>query len=51
MTVSVKVAPTFDFIQEILSHREQLEVLKPESLRNKIYSIISKMSDLYRGVK
>lgn len=51
MTVSVKVASTFDFIQEILSHREQLEVLKPESLRNKIYSIISKMSDLYRGVE
>lgn len=51
MTVSVKVAPTFDFIQEILSHCEQLEVLMPKSLRNKIYSIISKMSDLYRGVK
>lgn len=51
MTVSVKVASTFDFIQEILSHREQLEVLKPESLRNKIYSIISKMSDLYRVVE
>lgn len=48
MDITVKVAPTFDFVQELLLHREQLEVMTPESLRKEIYSVISKMSDLYR---
>lgn len=41
------VAPTFDFIQEILLHREQLEVLEPVSLREQIKSIINKMHNFY----
>lgn len=41
MDITVKVAPTFDFVQELLLHREQLEVMTPESLRKEIYSVIS----------
>lgn len=47
MDVTVKVAPTFDFIQEILSHREQIEVVAPESLRKEIYDLITKMKNRY----
>lgn len=43
----LRLVPTFDFIQEILLHRDQLEVIAPQSLRNEIASIISKMSDHY----
>lgn len=43
---SLRLVTTFDFIQELLLHRDQLEVIEPESLRNEISSIISKMSGL-----
>ncbi len=39
--------PTYDFEQEVLSHREDLEVLKPISFRNKMASIIKNMYELY----
>lgn len=48
---SLRLVPTFDFIQELLLHRNQLEVIEPESLRNEISSIISKKSDLYNNAK
>lgn len=48
---SLRLVPTFDFIQELLLHRDQLEVLEPESLRKEISSIISKMSDIYNDAK
>lgn len=48
---SLRLIPTFDFMQELLLHRDQLEVIEPESLRKEISSIISKMSDLYNDAK
>ncbi len=44
---SLQLIPTFDFIQELLLHRDQLEVLSPESLRKELFTIISKMKNLY----
>ena len=38
---------TYDFEQEILSHREDVEVLEPMSLRKKIKESILKMAILY----
>ena len=44
---SIRVKPTFDFIQELLSHREQLEVISPLNFRNQISEIIKSMNSLY----
>ena len=44
---SLRLVPTFDFIQELLLHRDQLEVISPESLRKDIKEIITKMKNLY----
>ena len=44
---SMRLIPTFDFIQELLLHRDQLEVLLPQSLRDEIATLISKMSKKY----
>lgn len=44
---SLRLRPTFDFIQELLLHRDQLEVLAPETLRNEVSVIISKMKNHY----
>ena len=44
---SLHIIPTFDFIQELLLHRDQLEVLQPQSLRNEISELISKMKSNY----
>lgn len=46
---SLRLVPTFDFIQELLLHRDQLEVIEPESLRNEVSSIIYRMSGLYNN--
>jgi predicted DNA-binding transcriptional regulator YafY len=42
-----KIAPTYDFIQEILSHGNQLEVLSPDTFRQQIKAIIQEMNDFY----
>ena len=42
-----KIAPTYDFIQEILSHGNQLEVISPDALRQQIKAIIQEMLDFY----
>ena len=42
-----KIVPTDDFIQEILSHGRQLEVLSPEPFRRKIIDTIHKMLNFY----
>jgi predicted DNA-binding transcriptional regulator YafY len=42
-----KIAPTYDFIQEILSHGNQLEVLSPDSFRQQIKVIIQEMNNFY----
>lgn len=44
---SLRLVPTFDFIQELLLHRDQLEVLSPQSLRDEIKDIITKMKNRY----
>ena len=44
---SLRLRPSFDFIQEILLHRDQLEVLSPQTLRDELSEIISKMKDNY----
>ena len=43
-----KIAPTYDFIQEILSHGNQLEVLSPDIFRQQIKAIIQEMHDFYK---
>jgi hypothetical protein len=42
-----KIAPTYDFIQEILSHGNQLEVLSPDVFRQQIKAIIQEMHNFY----
>ena len=43
-----KIKPTYDFEQEILSHRGDVEVLEPVSLRETIKQSIMKMAKLYQ---
>ena len=40
--------PTYDFEQEILSHKEDVEVLEPLTLRNNIKESVRKMAELYK---
>ncbi|WP_300936827.1 helix-turn-helix transcriptional regulator [Muribaculum intestinale] len=47
---ALRLVPTFDFIQELLLHRDQLEVLEPKTLRDEISTIIARMSRLYTSV-
>lgn len=42
------IAPTKDFMQEILSCGDEIEVLSPESFRNEIAETINKMNKLYK---
>lgn len=44
---ALRLVPTFDFIQELLLHRDQLEVLAPKSLQNEIAEIVSRMNNFY----
>lgn len=44
---SLKLVPTFEFVQELLLHRDQLEVLAPTSLRNEVGYLIQKMNKRY----
>jgi predicted DNA-binding transcriptional regulator YafY len=41
------LAPTDDFYQEILSKREYIEVISPQIVREKLASIIHKLSEYY----
>ena len=40
--------PTYDFIQEILSHGDEIEVMTPISLRSEIKNIANSLFDIYR---
>ena len=42
--------PSYDFIQELLWHGGDMEVLEPQSLREDIASIIKRMNDKYNKV-
>ena len=44
---SLRLRPSFDFIQELLLHRDQLEVLSPQTLRDEMTEIVSKMKSYY----
>lgn len=44
---SLRLRPSFDFIQELLLHRDQLEVLSPYTFREEVAGIISKMKNHY----
>lgn len=44
---SINVAPTFDFIQEIFLHRDQIEIISPIGLRKRIKDIINDMQKRY----
>ncbi|MDE5811542.1 MAG: WYL domain-containing protein [Muribaculaceae bacterium] len=47
--LSLRIAPTYDFIMEILSHGPKVEVVAPESLRRHIAFTIDRMSALYKN--
>lgn len=44
---SLRLVPTFDFVQELLLHRDQIEVIAPSSLRKELCDLILKMETLY----
>ena len=44
---SYHIAPTFDFVQEILSHEADVEVLEPAELRESVADIIAGMASRY----
>ncbi len=44
-----RLAPTYDFVQEILSHGSDVEVLAPESLRKHIHKKAKEMEQIYNG--
>ncbi|MCQ2285859.1 MAG: WYL domain-containing protein [Bacteroidales bacterium] len=46
---TVRVRPTFDFQQELLWNREELEVLEPLWLRKKMAGIVKQMVKKYEG--
>ena len=39
--------PCYNFYQQLLWHREKLEVLEPESVRNEIKALLKKMLEAY----
>ena len=43
-----RLAPTYDFIQELLMHREDVEVLEPLSLRRKMAEALYKTAEHYQ---
>ena len=45
---SYHIAPTFDFVQEILSHGADVEVLEPIELRERIADNVAEMASRYR---
>lgn len=44
---SLRLVPTFDFIQELFLHRDQLEVIAPQSLRDEVAALLVKMTAHY----
>jgi len=42
------LSPTYDFIQELLSHGADIEVIEPESLRNNICDIVRNLHITYK---
>ena len=49
VTFRLRLAPTYDFIMELLSHGPRVEVVAPQSLRELMASKIKEMSNLYNS--
>lgn len=47
MVFELTLKPTFDFFQELMSYGSDMEVISPQSLRNKIECCIRSMSNIY----
>lgn len=47
---ALRLVPTFDFIQELLLHRDQLAVISPQTLREQVAEIISNMNNFYEDI-
>lgn len=47
VTFSLRLCPTYDFVMELLSHGEKVEVLEPQSLRQRIAEKIRETLKLY----
>ncbi|MDE6642665.1 MAG: WYL domain-containing protein [Muribaculaceae bacterium] len=45
----LRLAPTYDFIMELLSHGDKIEVLEPRSLRYTMISKIREMTKIYNS--
>ncbi|MDE5844171.1 MAG: WYL domain-containing protein [Muribaculaceae bacterium] len=45
----LRLAPTYDFIMELLSHGNKIEVLEPRSLRDTMISKIREMTKIYNS--
>ncbi|ADQ81626.1 WYL domain-containing protein [Riemerella anatipestifer] len=48
LTIKVKLFPTYDFTQEILSHGSNVIVTSPKSYRDEIAKIINEMAEKYK---
>ena len=48
LRIKVKLCPTFDFTQEILSHGQNVTVISPQSFRDEIAKTISEMYKKYK---
>jgi len=46
---TLRLCPSFDFIQALLDFEDQLEVLEPKSLREEVKEVIRKMGEVYEG--
>ena len=46
---SYHLAPTYDFVQELLSHGSDIEVLSPPDLRGQIARISAELNSMYNG--
>jgi len=44
----LRVRPTRDFIREILSHLDAVEVLVPQNLRYSVAEIVKKLNNKYK---
>ncbi|MBP5318418.1 MAG: WYL domain-containing protein [Paludibacteraceae bacterium] len=45
----LKLCPTFDFLQELLSQADRVEVLAPESLRRQLMEEVERTWKMYKG--
>jgi hypothetical protein len=44
----VKLSPSYDFIQEILSKTEEVEILSPEWFREEVASYVRNLYNMYK---